>query len=363
MRTDQLTFTRFFAAISIVIFHYGNNIFPFYSEPVDFLFKQANIGVSYFFILSGFVMIIAYKERGEIEYVDFVKRRFARIYPVYALAILVLLIYYILILKSFGYKSVILNLTLLQSWVPGFALSFNTPGWSLAVEMFFYISFPFLFNHFYNKYSLKSLLVPIILFFFISQLAFLFLTSSTFYDGFPSKSHDILYFFPLMHFNEFLIGNLAGMFFLRGIKVRNYDFYIITLIFLLGFLLKINTEINLHNGMLAFVFVPLIILISANNGLLTRLSNKKFLVFLGEISYSIYILQKPIFLWVEELMKYFNITNSAVIFYLALLILILFSAISYKYFEIPMRELINKKRISISNKTFLIKNLIKRPTY
>jgi peptidoglycan/LPS O-acetylase OafA/YrhL len=94
MRLDQLTFTRFIAAISIVVFHYGRNVFPFDMDGIKFLFRQANVGVSYFFILSGFIMVIAYGNRGKIEYVDYLKRRFARIYPVYFLAILALFTYF-----------------------------------------------------------------------------------------------------------------------------------------------------------------------------------------------------------------------------------------------------------------------------
>jgi len=48
MRIEQLTFTRFLAAISIVIYHYGKNIFPFNHEITSFIFRQANLGVSYF---------------------------------------------------------------------------------------------------------------------------------------------------------------------------------------------------------------------------------------------------------------------------------------------------------------------------
>ena len=44
MRIEQLTFTRFVAAISIVIFHYGKDVPPF--NYLSFLFQQANIGVS-----------------------------------------------------------------------------------------------------------------------------------------------------------------------------------------------------------------------------------------------------------------------------------------------------------------------------
>lgn len=98
MRIEQLTFTRFIAAISIVIFHYGKESILFNNNLVGYVFKQANVGVSYFFILSGFVMIIAYHNKSEINFIEYFKNRFARIYPVYLLAILSLLLFY------FGWK-------------------------------------------------------------------------------------------------------------------------------------------------------------------------------------------------------------------------------------------------------------------
>lgn len=346
MRLEQLTFTRFLAAISIVVFHYGTNVFPFSHDAIDFLFRQANIGVSYFFILSGFVMIIAYNNKDKIEFWDYMKRRFARIYPVFFLAIIILLVYFVILGRPIDYKGFLLNITMVQSWIPGYALSFNGPGWSLAVEMFFYLSFPFLFNRFYKRYSYKKLIVPILIFFIGSQIALHFMTYSSYYNGFPSKSHDLTYYFPLMHLSEFLIGNLAGMFFLKGIKVRNYDLPIIILIVFVSVLLKMKIGIIYHNGMLAFVFIPMIILISANNGFITRISNRKTLVFLGEISYGIYILQMPVYTWINDIMKYLNIDNTIVIFYTALSVLILLSAISYKFFETPLRKMINKKRIT-----------------
>lgn len=346
MRLEQLTFTRFLAAISIVVFHSGKNVFPFSHDATNFLFRQANIGVSYFFILSGFVMIIAYNNKDKIEFWDYMKRRFARIYPVFFLAIIILLVYFVILGRPIDYKGLILNITMVQSWIPGFALSFNGPGWSLAVEMFFYLSFPFLFNRFYKRYSYKKLIVPILIFFIGSQIALHFMLYSSFYTGFPSKSHDLIFYLPLMHLSEFLIGNLAGMFFLKGIKVRNYDLPIIILVVFIVVLLKMKIGINYHNGMLAFVFVPMIILISANNGFITRISNYKTLVFLGEISFGIYILQKPVYTWINGIMKYFNIDNINVIFYVSLSVLLISSAISYKFFETPLRKLINKKRIT-----------------
>ena len=119
--------------------------------------------------------LICYNNKDKIDFWDYMKRRFARIYPVFFLAIIVLLINFVILGKPIDYKGLILNITMVQSWIPGYALSFNGPGWSLAVEMFFYLSFPLLFNHFYKKYSYTKLIVPILIFFIGSQIALHFM--------------------------------------------------------------------------------------------------------------------------------------------------------------------------------------------
>ena len=148
MRLEQLTFTRFLAALSILIFHYGQGIEIFYNQYTTFIFEQANVGVSYFFILSGFVMIIAYGNKEKIIFWDFLKNRLARIYPIYFLAIILILISKLLKENT---SDLILNLLMIQSWVPSKALTVNFPGWSLSVELFFYALFPFLLNYVYSK--------------------------------------------------------------------------------------------------------------------------------------------------------------------------------------------------------------------
>lgn len=347
MKLEQLTFTRFFAAISIVIYHYGENIFPFNLDEINFIFRQANVGVSYFFILSGFVMIIAYGHKDKINFIQYMQKRLARLYPVYFLAILILLLFFIAQPNGkIDYKGLFLNLALVQSWLPGNALSFNYPGWSLSTELFFYLSFPFLYNLLYKKFSFQKIIIPVLICFVFSQILFHYLINSSFYKGFPSTSHDFLHYFPLMHINEFLIGNITGLIFLNSkFKKENYDLLIVSLIIFTSLLLKFNFGFIYHNGMLAILFVPLIILISINNGVLSRISKIKYFVFLGEISYGIYILQVPIFTWGNAIMKTkhlnINITNPELVFGINFFVLILFSGISYKYIEKPLRDKIN----------------------
>ncbi len=342
MKIEQLTFTRFLAAVAIVVFHYGRDIYPF--DSYRFIVNQANFGVSYFFVLSGFVMAIAYGNQSQIRFGRFIQKRFARIYPVYLLAILLLM--YILKNDLTAYKyDIYWNLSLFQSWIPSKALSFNFPAWSLSVEMFFYIVFPLVFNYIYKRLNPKYSIIIVVIFFIISQIVLMVLRSGADFLN-PSSifvNHGFIYYSPIMHLNEFLVGNIAGLFLLSKIKQKNYDIHIVIVFVLIILTLKYNSVFELHNGMLALLFVPLILLLSANNGILTKLLTMKLPVFLGEISYGIYILQYPVNqLWTLQIAPCLNVSNATCYFYLYLLFLIILSAISYKIVEVPLRRLINE---------------------
>lgn len=348
MRIDQLTFTRFIAALSIVIFHYGKNCFLFNNDYVSFIFKQANVAVSYFFILSGFVMIIAYNDKKNINFFQYVKNRLARIYPIYLLAIFLIL--GIKLFKEIIIIDLILNILMLQAWIPGKALTINYPGWSLSVELFFYFSFPFLLNFFYKKFTLKNIAIWIILFWLISQVIF-YLIVQTNLITIPIYSARDLHYNPLMHFNEFLIGNLAGLYFINELreKRKNYSGYILFTLLVLLLLLKFPLGLNYHNGLLSIIFVPLILLISLSTDKFTKFFKKNIFIFLGEISFGMYILQSPIWRIFSDyrMEKYFGLDKDLdfnLSFVIRLMILIIFSSISYLYFEKPIRNKIKKFR-------------------
>ncbi len=340
MRIEQLTFTRFIAALLIVIFHAGLDVFPFNLNR--FMFSGANVGVSYFFVLSGFVMIIAYHQKQTISVFEYLRNRFARIYPLYALALFLLLGYYMVGTNvGISSKEVLLSLLMIQSWVPGKALILNFPGWSLSVELFFYVSFPILFNFVYRKFSLKKILIPCILFFVLSQAVFIYAFYSPYYEGFKTASHDLLFYFPVMHLNEFILGNLAGLYLVnrKDWKPRNNSIYIIGSIIICGLVLTYShTAMIYHNGLLSLIFIPLILWIATDNSWISTLSKKKFFVHLGEISYGVYILQIPVFVVTRRVLIYLGIENKTIIFYATLLSLLVFSSITYTYIEAPLRK-------------------------
>jgi len=89
---------------------------------------------------------------------------------------------------------------------------------------------------------------------------------------------------------------------------------------------------------MAVLFVPMILLMSINNGVITRVSKFPALIFLGEISYCVYILQRPATLWAKAIFIFLKAHNPVLIFYSSFILLIFVSGITYTYLELPLRK-------------------------
>ncbi|MCT2563157.1 acyltransferase family protein [Chryseobacterium herbae] len=341
MKINQITFTRFLAAIAIVISHFNKDMFVYKTDYIADIFLKANVGVSYFFILSGFIMIVAYHKKEKIGYLEYYRNRFARIYPLYVLG---LLLYLVTRYSNFSIDKGFLYLFGLQSWIPGKAMILNFPGWSISVEFLFYLIFPLLYNYFYSKKN-KSIWVAGIALWILTQVFSHLYVGSPSYKGPHTESHEFLYYFPLMHVSEFLVGNLAGLFFVKRFKQKNYDIPVILIFAAIMFAL-IFVPLFYHNGLMAVLFIPLIILLSWNNGLVTRLFSLKPLEYLGEASYAVYITHIPVLYILREVLKGQNYKldiNS--VFWIYLVVLIITSMVFYQFIEKPLRDYLKKVNI------------------
>ena len=112
-KIESLTSLRFFAAAAVLLFHARGN----FGLPTNFLAPfELTQGVSFFFVLSGFILAFVYPKLDEAGAKGrFLLARFARIWPMH-LASLVL---YLLLLNEYGYTGLAplaANLTLLQTW-------------------------------------------------------------------------------------------------------------------------------------------------------------------------------------------------------------------------------------------------------
>lgn len=355
LKTEHLTFTRFIAAIVIVFFHFGIEAPPFDNSFFRPLIANAGLSVSYFFILSGFVMVVAYGKRPEhFNTAIYFRNRAARILPMYYTAMVLMIIYYFMRVNVFNTPSEYhvngvdnsLNALLIQAWIPGKAFTLNPPAWSLSVEAFFYLLFPLIFTKFYKKLSFQSFFLWIVVFFIVSQVLFHFLIYT-----WPAQVYYV-YFLPALRLNEFLVGNALGALFL--VQKKGWKYTGIGLILLLiggGAVLRENVSpIDFHNGLFAIIFAPMLFLLAMNQGRLNRVFSKKPLVFLGEISYGVYILQHPVYFFFTSALTYFGTKITPPLFYVYLVILLVASAVGHVLIELPLRNRIRKMRIVTQTK-------------
>lgn len=143
-RVESLTGLRWFAAAAVFFHHFMN------FAPIPRLSKVTPIGVtgvSFFFILSGFVLTWSFFDRDTAK--RFYWRRFARIYPLVVVTTLVALPVFYGSLDSFqkpwDVGNIALSMVLLHAWFAGAPLIFfagSPASWSLSCEAFFYAVFP-----------------------------------------------------------------------------------------------------------------------------------------------------------------------------------------------------------------------------
>lgn len=354
MQINQITFTRFIAALSVVFFHYGSHTLPNSLPWLKESITAGPIAVNYFYVLSGFIMAIAYyqvKPDSALSKKRYWVARFARIYPVYLIALLLMAVasFSDLMLKPLALP---LHLTMLQSWFTSYPMTLNNPGWSLSVEAFFYLCFPFLLI-LINRTGLKFLIPLTLICWLITQYILLTGINSPEYIA-NSALHDFVYYNPLMHINAFLMGLICGVIFKKnaGKIAPARPIWLFGSLFLIIALLEarpliesiIGLKIAYTNGLIAPAFLLFIwLLASSNKGKVQQYLSHPLLILLGEASFSLYILQKPVFgLYNKLLEKRLNLGEVAD-FYIALILLIIISIGSYKFFETPARSLINRK--------------------
>lgn len=141
-----LTSLRFPLALHVALYH---TVRPFGRWGVFApLMASGYSAVSFFFLLSGFILTYSHAaeyERGLGSARRFWMARFARIYPVYLLG--VLLAAYVdrnLFAYSIERKALLASFVMVQSWSSRLVQNFYVPAWSLSCEAFFYLVFPFL---------------------------------------------------------------------------------------------------------------------------------------------------------------------------------------------------------------------------
>jgi peptidoglycan/LPS O-acetylase OafA/YrhL len=322
-RIDALTSLRFIAAMQVVAFHVAQVRVRNAPLAVRNIVGSGYTGVGLFFVLSGFILTYNYLDigrDGRASAQSFWVARFARVYPVYALGLLISIPFFVYSSAGSithggsqhwlvaGAAAIFLQ----QAWIPADATIWNSPGWSLSVEAFFYLCFPFVVGMI-RRLRLSRVLLCAFgcwLVALVAPLTYLWL-----HRGLPPATPATenwaltwMKYTPLLHVPEFLIGMLAGKLHLSW-QHRNdghirFDRYVpVVAAGLIVSALALSDKIPyplLHNGLLAPLYAALILGLACGEGPVVTLLSHPVLVLLGEASYATYLLHVPIALWLQN---------------------------------------------------------------
>lgn len=139
-RIVQLDALRGLAAMAVVLFHFTTKFRELYAPSAELPFEVSwgHYGVNLFFIISGFVIFMTLSRSRDWR--DFVVSRFSRLYPAYwfAVALTFTVVAWLgLPGKEVGLSDAVLNLLMFQTWLK--VPSVDGVYWTLLVELHFYV--------------------------------------------------------------------------------------------------------------------------------------------------------------------------------------------------------------------------------
>ena len=329
-------------------------------------FKGGFIGVDIFFVISGYlitsIILGELLSTGSFSFKNFYERRVRRILPALIVVMLVSLPFswmYLLPSSLIDFsKSVLYSLGFSSNFY--FFFSGQIYGaesgllkpflhtWSLSVEEQFYILFPIIFFITF-KYAKKYLLHVLIFGFIISLGLAEWLSKDNSFLNFyilPTRGWEVLAGSLLAYF-EIILGYRCR------IKILNLILPSVGLILIGHSILFFNDEM-FHPSL--YTLTPiigacLIIWFSNKNEIVTRILSTKLFVWIGLISYSLYLWHYPIFAF----SRVTAFTEGTIYKKLILAILILFlSVVSYYFIEKPFRS----RKLNFKKALIMISSLI-----
>lgn len=337
---------RAIAVISVIIYHLNEN-----------WLSGGFLGVDIFFVISGFLItgiIITEIQQNSFSLKQFYTRRIKRIYPAFitVMALVSFIASAIFIYNDFNKlrKTIELAIAFLSNFYLGltqgyFDLSANENPvlhiWSLAVEEQYYLIFPLILILAYKKFREVKVLfiITLILFFILLATSFV---SANFYKEVLHQPN--IYYLSNLRFPELLVGSLLAIYHNLSNKVQlskqvNNILAILSTLLLFSCLFLMNNNIAFIPGItliLPCIFTALIIHTTSQNNIIKLCLSNKVIVFIGKISYSLYLYH-----WIFIAFAYYitgekQINNQSIA--IVIILTIIFSVLSYYLIEQPIRK-------------------------
>ena len=337
---------RAIAVISVIIYHLNEN-----------WLSGGFLGVDIFFVISGFLItgiIITEIQQNSFSLKQFYTRRIKRIYPAFitVMALVSFIASVIFIYNDFNKlrKTIELAIAFLSNFYLGltqgyFDLSANENPvlhiWSLAVEEQYYLIFPLILILAYKKFrEIKALfIITLILFFILLTTSFI---PANFYKEVLHQPN--IYYLSNLRFPELLVGSLLAIYHnlsasKQASKQASNVIAILSTLLLFSCLFLMHNNIAFIPGVtliLPCIFTALIIHTTSQNNIIKLCLSNKAIVFIGKISYSLYLYH-----WIFIAFAYYitgekQINNQSIA--IVTVLTIIFSVLSYYLIEQPIRK-------------------------
>ncbi|HVW84815.1 MAG TPA: acyltransferase [Bryobacteraceae bacterium] len=328
-----LTGLRFFLALWVIVNHLigtGHIYEPvalMLPGPLQAIMRGGYQAVPTFFVLSGFVLARNYSSTPwrPVNVWKYLVGRFARVYPVYLLSLLIVLPFIVKAKDQPKGWLVAMHLTLTQGWWSGhYTAGWNTPAWSLSCEMFFYLIFPLLIIPMKDAGWVRTI---------GAALLACVMTQAMWAVGISDQLK------PVIHLSDFLMGIAVARAFDLLTERRAapqgkwlYGMGILGSAAILGYAqflpksISMNTFLRPMNGLL-------LLGLGLGGGWIARALSTRPVVFLGKASYGMYILHIPILWWAVSWPDF-------AVRYLYVAFVVAVSCIVYAVFEEPANRLI-----------------------
>lgn len=358
----SLTPLRGIAASLVAVFHFQVYFLRFIQPDQSMFIDKCYLMVDLFFIMSGFLIMHVYKDQfsQKISFTAFKKfltARFARIYPLHFVTLLLLVALFLIKLWDeagiYNPSAIASHIFLLHSFGLHNDLTWNIPSWSISAEWWSYVLFPLLCL-FLSRFKNAGIVIVAMLSVVAYILILFFLPRTGTIQGYGGWKNtlDVTYDYGFVRsIGGFMLGMLLYLAYAKEAVRKLFSSDALAVIFIL-LLLTV-----MHKGLPDILFIPgfaiLILVLTSNKGYVSKWFNNKPLTYLGDISYSVYMIHFLLII-VLQLVAYsfravIHIESSTTFFYglgicvLYFGILLGLSALSYNIIEKPLRKLINQK--------------------
>ena len=356
-----LDILRFVLSFAVVIWHYQHFFYPFvpfssreifldkqpYFRYLSFFYTEGLYAVHMFWFISGIIFTKIYRPKissHQIELLSYFENRYSRLYPLHLFMLLVVVVLQELyfrqnqtffIYQDNSMKAFFQNLLYVQSWGSN-KFSFNGPTWSVSIEILVYLTFYVCAAAGLLK-SLKSQVFFFLFFLILKKWELVFV------------SEDIVTCFYF-----FFAGGLFLEVFNR-IKDKPIWITVSLIATALALMLTLFTPAEIDHVfqvatgrldadiLLFTILVTLSFLVLFKHRSFDWIPNKYF-QFLGNMTYSMYLIHFPIQLTIYLLYrpKSYDMFLSTSFFFMYFIALFLLARIVYTYFELPVQNYIRK---------------------